>query len=56
MNCSEKEGGVGGAAISLFSLDEPIELSTACGSVELYQWRPAVPLHLSNFTKPQASS
>lgn len=49
-------GGVWWCAISLFPLDELIELSTARGSVELYQWRPAVLLHLSNFTEPRASS
>lgn len=51
------EGGGGGCAVSpLFSVNEQIELRIACGSVELYQWRPAVPLHLPNFTEPRASS
>jgi len=47
-----KRGGIS----PLFSLDELIELWAACASVELYQGRPAVPLHLANVTEPQASS
>lgn len=35
--------------------DEPIERGAARSPVRPYQRRPAVPLHLSNLTEPQAS-